>query len=91
MVGGVDFSMHGDVGSGGARGSVLNLSKIGVKSVIGHAHSPQIIDGCYQVGVCSIIPLGYAKGSNAWLHTNCIQYENGKRTLINTINGKYYL
>lgn len=91
MVMGVDFSMHGDVGSGGARGSVLNLSKIGVKSVIGHAHSPQIIDGCYQVGVCSIIPLGYAKGSNAWLHTNCIQYKNGKRTLVNTINGKYYL
>ena len=91
MIKGVDFSNHGDVGSGGARGSALGFSKVGVKTVIGHSHSPQVIDGCYQVGVNSLIPLGYAKGSSAWLHTNCIQYSNGKRALINIIDGEYYL
>ena len=91
IINNVDFSMHGDVGPNGARGSVLNLSKIGVKSVIGHGHSPKVIEGCIMVGVNSIIPLGYAKGPSGWLHSNCIMYPNGKRTLINSINGQYYL
>tara|TARA_R110000737_G_scaffold142599_5_gene173411 strand:- start:7717 stop:9438 length:1722 start_codon:yes stop_codon:yes gene_type:complete len=91
MIKDVDFSMHGDQGSSGARGSALGLSKIGVKSVIGHSHSCQVIDGCYQVGVNALIPLGYAKGANSWTFTNCFQYSNGKRTLITSIDGKYYL
>ena len=91
IIKGVDHSMHGDVGASGARGSALGLSKIGVKSTIGHSHSPQVIDGCYQMGVNSLIPLGYAKGASGWLHTNCFQYENGKRTLITSVNGEFYL
>ncbi len=88
---GIDYSMHGDVGTNGSRGSAQNISKIGVKSVIGHSHSPSIYHGCYQVGVNCIIPLGYAKGPSGWLTTDCITYKNGKRTLIHFINGKYCL
>ena len=91
IIKGVDHSMHGDVGASGARGSALGLSKIGVKSTIGHSHSPQVIDGCYQMGVNSLIPLGYAKGASGWLHTNCFQYPSGKRTLITSIDGEFYL
>lgn len=87
---GIDYSMHGDIGPSGARGSANNLSKIGVKSVIGHGHSPQIVDGCYMVGVkCKI--LSYAKGPNGWLTTDCITYKNGKRTLVTYIEGKWCL
>ena len=91
MIKGVDFSCHGDQGASGSRGSALGFSKIGVKTVIAHSHSPQVVEGCFQVGVNSLIPLGYAKGASGWLHTNCIQYPNGKRTLINMIDGEYYL
>ena len=87
----VEFGYHGDVGVNGSRGSALGLSKIGIKTTIGHSHSPCVVDGCYQVGVNALIPLGYAKGASSWLHTNCLQYPNGKRTLINSINGEYYL
>lgn len=91
MVLDVDWAAHGDVGASGARGSALGFTKIGVKSTIGHSHSPQVIEGIYQVGVTALIPLGYAKGASGWVHTNCFQYPNGKRTLINMINGEYFL
>ena len=89
---GIDYSLHGDKGANGSRGNVTSISKIGTKSVIGHTHSPAIYDGCYQVGVKSIIPLGYAKDApSSWMHTDCITYTNGKRTLITYIDGEYYL
>lgn len=91
VIRGIDYGMHGDVGPNGSRGSSTNLSKIGVKTTIGHAHSPSILNDCYQVGVNCIIPLGYTRGPLGWLHTDCITYRNGKRTLINYINGKWYL
>ncbi len=87
----IDYSMHGDDGANGARGSVDSLSKIGVKSTIAHHHSPGIVGGCYQVGVNCVIPLGYASGPSGWLATDSITYKNGKRALINYINGKYCL
>lgn len=43
----VCVSMHGDLGPNGSRGSRMNLSKIGERSVIGHSHSPGIQGGCW--------------------------------------------
>lgn len=85
---GIVLSMHGHRGSGGSRGSITNLSKIGEKSVIGHGHSPGIQAGCWQVGTLSRKDLDYVKGSpSGWLHTNCVIYPNGKRQLISSIAG----
>ena len=91
MVKGIECASHGDVGSSGSRGSALGFTKIGVKANIGHSHSPQVIEGIYQCGVTALIPLGYAKGASGWLHTNIFVYPNGKRTLINMIDGEYFL
>jgi len=91
MIGDIEYGMHGDISGNGARGSVLGFSKIGVKTVTGHSHSPSIIDGSYCVGVLSVIPLGYAKGASSWINTSCFTYPNHKRTLINIIDGKYCL
>lgn len=61
--------------------------KTGLVSVTGN--SPGIQDGCYQVGT-SALKMGYAAGApSSWLSTHCIIYENGKRTLINVIDGKW--
>lgn len=90
LIRGIEVAYHGDRGSGGSRGSRAQYSKIGVKSIIGHSHSPGIQDGAYQVGTSSRLDLTYAAGSpNAWLHTHAVIYPNGKRCLINIIDGKW--
>lgn len=89
LVCGIDVSNHGDAGPNGARGSRMAFGKIGVKTVIGHSHSPGIRDGAYQVGTSSLLGLEYARGPSSWLHTHCLIYKNGKRSLISIINGEW--
>jgi len=86
---GVEVSMHGDSGPNGARGSRYNLRRIGVKSVIGHTHSPGISEGCYQVGTMTALKAEYTSGPSGWLNTHCVIYPNGKRSLLNIIKGKW--
>ncbi len=90
MVAGIELTMHGHRGPNGSRGSAMNLSKIGVKCVIGHSHSPQIYGSATQVGTSSYLDLEYAKGPSSWLHCHCILHENGKRQLLPIINGKWF-
>lgn len=86
----IQLSRHGDRGPNGARGSVTNLSKIGEKNTIGHVHSPAWQAGTTAVGTSSRKDLDYTKGSpSSWLHTHCVIHKNGKRQLVNIINGKW--
>jgi len=88
MVAGVELAFHGDLGSNGARGSAKSMDKIGVKTVIGHSHSPKIIGGCYQTGTTSQLDMGYNHGASSWLHSHVIIYANGKRSHIHLIKGR---
>lgn len=91
MIANVEVSMHGDVGPNGARGSRRNLSMIGVRSMIGHSHSPGIEKGCDQVGCCNY-PRDYERGSpSSHLHTHGVIHLNGKRQLISVIDGDHGL
>lgn len=86
----VEHGYHGHKGPGGARGSAQNFAGVGIRSTIGHSHSPRIVDGVYQVGTSSQMDMGYNSGSpSAWMHTHCVQYASGKRTLINVVGGKW--
>lgn len=87
LLAGVDLSLHGDRGPNGARGSIRNLSRIGVKVIIGHSHSPGIQDGAYQNGTMTGLRLGYTHGPSSWMNTHTALYGNGKRSLLNIING----
>jgi hypothetical protein len=89
VVGGIEIGFHGDSGINGSRGSIQAFSKIGPKTVIGHSHSPGIVEGAYQVGLCAYLDLEYASGPSSWLHTHCVIYPNGSRALINVINGEW--
>lgn len=91
VLGDIELGMHGDRGPNGARGSVKNLKRIGVKSIIGHSHTPAIEEGCYQVGTSTGLRLEYNAGPSSWLNTHCILYANGKRSLINIIDGEWRL
>lgn len=89
-VNGVELSYHGDKGPGGARGSTMNLAKIGAKVTKGHDHKAEIIDGCYSAGTFSILNPSYTRGSpSAWINSMVVQYQNGKRTHINSIGGEW--
>jgi len=83
----IELAMHGDMGPNGSRGSARNLARIGSKSVIGHSHSPNIREGCYQVGTSSRLRLEYNRGPSSWLNTHCVIYANGKRCLVHIIDG----
>lgn len=86
---GIECAFHGDKGNNGSRGSRSQYSKLPYKTVIGHSHSPGIEKGCYQVGTSSYLQLEYNLGPSSWMHTHCIIYKNGKRTLINIIDGMW--
>lgn len=86
---GIQMDMHGHQGPNGSRGSIKNIRRLGVKSIIGHSHSPGIDEGCTQVGTSSLLALEYNGGPSSWLHAHCLVHANGKRQLICIIKGKY--
>jgi hypothetical protein len=90
-IGGIELSLHGDVGPNGSRGSLKSLARMGQKLIIGHSHTPGISNGSYQVGTTSKLRLDYNKGPSSWLNTAAIVYPDGNVTLINVINGKWNL
>ena len=91
MLEGVEVGMHGHLGPNGARGSLANLSTLGVKSITGHVHSPGERDGAISVGTSSRLFMGYNLGPSSWLNSHCCLQEGGKRQMINVIKGRAYL
>lgn len=91
MIKGIEVGYHGDRGANGTRGDIRGYGKIGAKTVIGHSHTPGIRNGVYQTGTSSRLRLEYNQGPSSWLHTHCVIYKNGKRSLINIIDGKWRL
>lgn len=85
----IEISMHGDKGINGAKGSPASFSRLPFKNIVGHSHSPSIRLGCYTVGTSSMKDLSYTGGPSSWMHNHCIIYPNGKRQMINIINGKW--
>ncbi|MCI0560001.1 MAG: hypothetical protein MN733_16045, partial [Nitrososphaera sp.] len=89
IVKGIYLGYHGDKGINGAKGTLNQFAKIGVKTVIGHWHTPSIEKGAYQVGTSTRLNLEYTEGPSSWLNTHCICHANSKRQLINVIKGAW--
>jgi hypothetical protein len=89
MLGGVELSLHGDQGPNGTRGSRENLRRIGVKTIVGHSHSPGIEEGCYQAGTSTPLRVDYNSGPSGWLQAHVVLYANGKRAILPIIDGKW--
>lgn len=85
----IEISMHGDKGPNGSRGSPNAFGRLPTKSIVGHSHSPSIRLGCYTVGTSSMLNLSYNSGASSWMQSHCVIYPNGKRQMINIINGKW--
>lgn len=91
VVEGVALGFHGDLGANGGRGSVLSYSKLGAKTITGHGHSPEILEGAYRVGLTGELDQGYNRGPSSWAHAHCVLYANGKRSLIFVKGGAWRL
>ena len=89
VLGNVELALHGDKGPNGARGSRENLRRIGVKSIVGHSHSPGIEEGCYQAGTSTPLRLDYNSGPSSWLNAHVVLYANGKRAILPIIDGQW--
>lgn len=92
MLASYECGMHGNRGPNGARGSIRNLRRIGVKSITGHVHSPGEDEGATQVGSMfnSAIGAEYRKGPSSWLQANCFVNDDGKRQLALIVNGRFH-
>jgi hypothetical protein len=89
IVGDIECAYHGDKGPRGARGTIKNLSQIGVKVISGHGHSPAIQDGHTRVGTMTRLTAEYVTGPNDWLNAHASIDAFGKRHLHFCIDGKF--
>ncbi len=85
----VEVSMHGDVGANGSRGSPQAHSRLPVKTITGHTHTPSITLGNWTNGMLCYTKLGYNKGPSSWMQTVTVIYPNGKRQMIFILNGRW--
>ena len=83
-----ELGQHGDVGSNGSRGSLLQYRKLNTKIIVGHYHSPQRKDGALAVGTSTKLRVGYNNGPSSWLQSHVIIHKNGKAQHINFFKNK---
>lgn len=87
--GGWELGQHGDIGSNGSRGSLLQFRRLNTKIVVGHYHSPGRKDGALAVGTSTNMRVGYNLGPSTWLQSHVIIHEDGRAQHINFINGEF--
>ncbi len=86
---GWELGQHGDLGSSGSRGSLLNFRKLNTKCIVAHYHSCGRKDGAISVGTSTKLRVGYNTGASGWLHAHAIVHNDGKTQLICFTNGEF--
>jgi hypothetical protein len=80
---GFNCAMHGDHGTNGSRGSIMQYKRVNFKMIHGHNHSPIIMDGVTSVGLTGKVHQYYTrKGISTHAYSHCLIHENGKRQLL---------
>jgi hypothetical protein len=88
IVDGVECGHHGFRGTNGAKATINTFARIGRKITFADKHTAEIMDAAYCVGAMEL-QHGYNKGPSSWTVSDCVQYPNGKRTLLTMQNGKW--
>jgi hypothetical protein len=89
VVNGWELAQHGDVGSNGSRGSLVQFRKLNTKIVVGHYHSPGRKDGALAVGTSTKLRVNYNIGPSGWLQSHVIIHHDSKAQHINFIKGEF--
>ena len=80
---GYELSEHGDCGISGASGSPNAYNKTFENCIVGHTHSPRLIENTVYVGTLSKLIVNYnQKGMTNWANCNAIIHENNTTQLI---------
>jgi hypothetical protein len=83
----VQLNCHGDIGTGGSRGSLQSMENAYVASISGHGHLAAILRDAWRTGTMTFLQESYNNGPGPWTNTSCLIYDLGCRSLINHING----
>ena len=89
VVNGWELGQHGDIGSNGTKGSLLQFRKLNTKIVVGHYHSPGRKDGAISVGTSTKLRVNYNVGPSNWLQSHVIIHKDGKAQHLNYICGEF--
>lgn len=89
VVNGWELGQHGDIGSNGTRGSLIQFRKLNTKIVVGHYHSPGRKDGALAVGTSTKLRVNYNLGPSGWLQSHVIIHHDSKAQHINFIKGEF--
>lgn len=89
IINGWEVGQHGDMGSNGSRGSLLQFRKLNTKIIVGHYHSPERKDNALAVGTSTKLRVNYNQGPSSWLHSHVIIHTDGTAQHINFLNGKF--
>lgn len=82
---------HGDFSSNGAKGATRGFSRLNLKLVHAHSHSPMLHNNVTCVGVtCEIHQHYNRKGLSSWAYGHSVIHDNGKNQLL-VFNDDYSL
>lgn len=82
---------HGDFSSNGAKGATRGFSRLNLKLIHAHSHSPMLHNNVTCVGVtCEIHQHYNRKGLSSWAYAHSVIHDNGKNQLL-VFNDDYSL
>lgn len=87
---GIEVGLHGHEGPNGTKGNLYNLSRLGVKVITGHTHSPGIEAGHYKTGTMTPLKLEYTGPVGSWLNAHVSIDPFGKRHLHIYVDGSFW-
>lgn len=90
MIKGIECGLHGHQGPNGSRGNLYNLSRLGVKVISGHSHTPGIEAGHYKTGTMTPLQLEYTGPVSSWLNAHVSVDPMGKRHLHVCVDGRFW-
>lgn len=90
MVAGFELGLHGDKGPNGARGTIKNMAKIGVKVIDGHGHTPGVEGGHRRNGTSSYLSLEYTGPVSSWMNAHTAIDPMDKAHTHICINGDFW-
>lgn len=85
------ISAHGDFSSNGSRASTKGFSRLNLKIIHAHSHSPKLHNNVTCVGVtCNLNQYYNRKGLSSWAYAHSVIHNNGKNQLL-VFNDDYSL
>jgi len=90
-IAGYQVLAHGDYGNSASRASTKGFSRMNLKILHGHTHSPMLHNNVTTVGVtCDLEQYYNRKGLSSWAYAHSVIHENGKNQLL-VFNDDYSL